>query len=228
MVVSAGSMEWEIRKFYFDDQSEVVTKPISLGTNNTTCYVWAGGDRYVFRMYDNHNNSELIEYELAVIAALDRRGLSFQVPVPVPNNRGEQLTRLENTKCGVLFHFIEGDCPGYEHAYLMGKSVGELSSALSQIDVGIKSPYNGSHRIYSVHPLVTKERLLDFLLKPPAPLTQEQTGPFAEELRRIEIMSEEYASLPHQIVHGDLMFAKCLCPVTTFMVYWILNFVLRI
>lgn len=210
MVVSAGSLEWEIRKFYFDDQSEVITKPISLGFNNTTCYVWAEGAHYVFRVYDNHNRSALIEYELAVIAALDRRGLSFQVPVPVPNNRGEQITRLENTKCGVLFRFIEGDCPGYEHAYLVGSAVGELSSALSQIKVGIKSPYTGSHHIYSVHPLVTKERLLEFLLRPPAPLTLEQTGPFAGELRRMEMRSDEFASLPRQIVHGDLMFANML------------------
>ncbi|WP_028552497.1 phosphotransferase [Paenibacillus sp. UNC451MF] len=204
------ALQKEIKNAYFKEIRDVWTKPVSYGVNNTTCYVFAGEDRYVFRVYDNRRDEQPIQYELAVLAALKQEAVSFEIPVPVHNHDGQLLTRLDNGQIGVLFHCIPGERPNTEDTYLFGKAAGELSHALSRVMVLDKPPYRGSYHLYEVHPLISKEMLHD-LLSDPWEQSDVQAADFMlKELLRMEGLKPAFSLLPHQLVHGDLALSNVL------------------
>lgn len=199
-----------IRNAYFTIHQDIETKPVSYGINNTTCYVLAGEGKYVFRVYDNRRDEQPIQYELAVLDALKQQALSFDIPTPVPNRNRQLLTRLDNGQFGVLFHCIPGERPREEDAYFFGKAAGELSAALSVVNVTGKPPYRGSYHLYEVHPLVSKEMLHEVLSQPWGAKDAPAADFMLQELLAMEERKSAFARLPHQLVHGDLALSNLL------------------
>ncbi|MCS7464005.1 phosphotransferase [Paenibacillus doosanensis] len=204
------AIERQIGSAYFEPPAAVSTSPVAYGVNNQTCYADCNGHRYVFRVYMNKRDSELIRYELDVLSELQKQPLSFQIPAVVPNLRGEPVTLTDNGRWGVLFHYIEGERPGSGDAYEVGRATGELSKALARLNVGRTGPYRGSYHLYEIHPHATRERLHSFLSGPPEGADVRMAEALLHELDAMERKRLQWAELPHQLVHGDLLFSNWL------------------
>lgn len=116
------------------------------GMNNTTRIVAAGdGRKYVLRIYNNHQDSNIVRLEHEVLKELSARPLPFRIPVPLPNKLGDTVSVAEDGKVSALFRYIEGKRPSAQveaHIRALGKAAGELTAALGQIRPDSKPLYS--------------------------------------------------------------------------------------
>jgi Phosphotransferase enzyme family len=59
-------------------------RPVATGTNNRTWSVTAASETFVLRLTQNTGDPVRVRYEHVLLARLDRAGLSFAVPAPLP------------------------------------------------------------------------------------------------------------------------------------------------
>lgn len=86
-----------------------VTRPAG-GTNNAVLILDAGGQRWVWRRYDNLTVSQ-VRREHALLDWLAPRLASFRLPVPVHTARGESVHILPDGRVATLTRAIEGRRP---------------------------------------------------------------------------------------------------------------------
>lgn len=198
----------ELLDEYFNTVTDI--RPVAGGYNNTTRYVTDGNDRYVLRIYDNHGQELHVRYEMELLGQLERQGLSFQVPSPVLNRAGQQLTRTANGKLAVLFRHIPGNRPVDADARQVGRAAGELSAAMDKVRIAAKPPYQGHNFLYEIHPAVDRESLHRFLEQPADGWGRDELDRLKSELRHMESVAEQFAGLPEQMIHGDLWYGNVL------------------
>lgn len=181
------------------------------GWNNTTHIIKNKERSCVLRFYDTHRDRDKIDFEHAVLESIQRRSLSFRVPVLVKTVTGETIVQLEDgsERFACLFEYIEGVSPkdsSAAMAYSFGEVAGELSAILAKIDPRVTPAYRPYYELEKSYPVCTRAVILEFCNNPPEPfndLTRDLVtlGMAYEEICNVIAGLEE---LPHQLVHGDL------------------------
>ncbi|TYP72508.1 phosphotransferase [Paenibacillus methanolicus] len=182
------------------------------GMNNTTRMIYAGDERYVLRVYDNHRDEAIVRVEHAVLLALSEKEMGLRVPEPVLNREGSTVTKGPDGKLAALYHYIEGCRPSPDHpAHIrgLGEAAGKLSSRLAAEQIDAKPLYDAYYRFEVTHQAMAGDRL--------AELAGSQ-GLREEEGERIDAMirlrdelraaATRAARLPHQWIHGDIVFTN--------------------
>jgi len=177
------------------------------GANNTTRFLEIDGQKYVLRMYENHQSIDTVEYELEICQRLQARPISFQVPQPVANRAGGYCTRTEQGAVAVLFLYIPGDraaVTNLEHVKAIGKLTAELQEAFADLCIDREPPHSPYRELYQTHPLITREVLAQFFERPPEGFNREPLNILRTEMETFEQEIGAFSDLPHQLVHGDL------------------------
>ena len=70
----------------WDLQGPFSVRLLAEGSTNNSVYLveTSAGSRYVVRLYRNHIDSARLNFEHAVLTALNSQGLSFALPLPIP------------------------------------------------------------------------------------------------------------------------------------------------
>ena len=106
------------------------------GMNNTTRLIACADGRYALRVYNNHQNADIVKLEHFVLQFLLRTGFPLMVPEPVKNRRGDSITSSANGKLASLFRYIEGERPSaadLDQVESLGQAAGLLSEALARL-----------------------------------------------------------------------------------------------
>ncbi|MFH5182956.1 phosphotransferase [Paenibacillus sp. TAB 01] len=197
----------EVLQFYFDNQAWRLEKKES-GVNNTTLFVYYQEDGYVLRIYDNHEDENKVKFELAVLEQLQRCRLSFQTPRPVKTRAGDSYVRLRSGKLAVLFRFIEGERAELDnaaHVFEIGRAMGELVTALAQVQVVQEAAYEPYYDLEQVHSLVTRANRENWLSSLQGGPLAKEASLFQAEVQRLEDKLPELKQLPVQLVHSDIV-----------------------
>ncbi|MBM7563325.1 phosphotransferase [Paenibacillus sacheonensis] len=186
------------------------------GMNNTTRMIYAANGRFVLRIYDNHRDSAIAGIEHAILSTLQEEGLSFKVPNPAVNREGMTITKGPDAKLAAVFRYIAGDRPTAEipsHIEGLGRAAGELVHCLAKLDtLGALQPlYKPYYEFQETHAAMDDDAIRTLSAK--LPLTSEQRDNVDCLLlvkRRLTSLIDRIRALPHQWVHGDIVFSNAL------------------
>lgn len=180
------------------------------GMNNTTRMIASGSERFVLRIYNNHNDANIVRLEHEVLNLLQAKELPFRVPAPVQNKRNDTITVAGDGKLAALFHYIEGDRPSAAnaaHVLALGRTAGWLSAALSGIEPISKPLYSPYYLLENTYLSMNEKAFLSLADRSEALAARRVS---LEELQRErQLLTEEcetIAELPKQWIHGDLVF----------------------
>ncbi|WP_028549362.1 phosphotransferase [Paenibacillus sp. UNC451MF] len=197
----------EVLECYFEDAQWRVEAKES-GVNNTTRFVYTPMGTFVLRIYDNHEDLNKIIYENTVLQQLQRVKLPYRVPKPLTTLKGNTYVVTVSGKIAVVFEYIEGERANMadtQHVAAIGRAMGELTDALSQMQLDVDAAYEPYYELYEVHPLVTKERL-------DAWMRDMIDGPFQNEIQLLSggidrLLNDIPAlcRLPAQLTHSDIV-----------------------
>jgi homoserine kinase type II len=207
-----GHIETQINSLlhnYFPTGSWRIKEQQRRGMNNTTRFVEANGERYVLRIYETHADEEKVNYEHAILKALDELHLVFQTPVPIETSNGNTSVLTEGGKIASLFRYLDGVNPALQNNWSLhsfGEAVAQLTIVLSQVKLLLNPVYRPYYEIDNIHPRCAVQEVIQFCMTPPAA--------FAEYGRELKAIGEQIIAfneqapllkkLPHQLVHGDL------------------------
>ncbi|RTE07084.1 phosphotransferase [Paenibacillus whitsoniae] len=200
----------ELPAFWFPQRTWTLREGVG-GMNNTTRFVEVDGATYVLRLYETHRDRNKIAFEHRVLLELGRQqhALDFAIPQPLKRPNGETMVTLPGGKLAALFTYTEGENPGafaLSQLPYIGKAVGQLSAALSRIELDVKPEYAPYYEIEQIHPRCTPDAIRAFCEQPPGPFAK-QKGELAYIFARYMAIYEAIPfirSLPHQLVHGDI------------------------
>ncbi|WP_308634287.1 phosphotransferase [Paenibacillus silvisoli] len=185
------------------------------GMNNTTRMIYAGQDKLVLRIYENHRDRALIETEHAILWELQQAKLAFEVPVPVRNRQHESITIGPDGKLAALYRYIPGNRPdpsADEHVYGLGAAAGELSQALARMaDLPELIPqYKPYYELEENHGALPNEALLQLCVERPAQFGDRHDNIvyLLRERERLTALRDRFAGLPQQWIHGDIVFTN--------------------
>ena len=197
----------EVLENYFEDSQWRVEAKES-GVNNTTRFVYTPMGAFVLRIYENHEDMNKIIYESTVLQQLQRVKLSYRVPKPVATIKGMPYVVTVSGKIAVLFEYIDGeraDLTDPGHVEAIGRAMGELTDALSRIQLDVDAAYEPYYELYEVHPLVKKDRL-DAWMK------EMSEGPYHNEIQLLSGGIDRLLNnipglcrLPVQLTHSDIV-----------------------
>jgi homoserine kinase type II len=185
------------------------------GVNNVVKYVNTGnGDRYILRVYNNGNNDSIVRFEHAVLCELSKRHLSFQVPFPLPSikDRSTHVPLSDGSRASV-FNVIPGKLPKLTKVREIGRACGELSAALSKIQVNETSVVPPYYDLYRIHHAITQEKFFEAARSSNCDTCRADIDFLVSEIESIEtlIMQLHELELPIQLIHGDLHYDNILC-----------------
>jgi len=177
----------------------VTTRPAAQGTNNTTLLIHARGGDYVLRV--SHNLTAIqVAREIAVLDLLERAGLPFAVPRPLPCLDGRRW-RPAAGGVATLVPRIEGSRPdlsGPAALAVYGEAVGQLTCALAGIPLQA-GPWNwlADEPGPADDVVVTRLRA--------AGASARTVGALGRLAADVDNETRELrATLPRQVVHDDL------------------------
>ncbi|MFB9330409.1 phosphotransferase [Paenibacillus aurantiacus] len=182
------------------------------GMNNTTRMIYAGDERYVLRVYDNHRDEAIVRVEHAVLLALIGQDMDIRVPEPVRNQGGSTVTQGPEGKLAALYRYIEGRRPSPDnpaHIRGLGEAASKLSSRLAAAQIDVKPLYDAYYRFEETHRAMTNERLAELahtLRLPDA--ESEQVEAMVRLRAELRLAANRAAKLPHQWIHGDIVFTN--------------------
>ncbi|WP_165952633.1 phosphotransferase enzyme family protein [Kribbella albertanoniae] len=170
----------------------------SNGTNNWVRLLGFGADRYVLRVQRTADQTK-VAAEHRLLLELARRGLSFEVPAPIPATDGRTAVA---TPLGLvtLCRQLPGVHPARSEREmeLAGRAAGELCAALADLPLEL-APTDWRRPLETVRPEVTD---LFGLLRRELPGAA--TEWLATRAPEIDLTMQELRQrLPVQIVHGD-------------------------
>jgi homoserine kinase type II len=187
----------------------------SSGMNNTTQYIEVNREFYVLRIYETHRDETKVRYEHAVLIGLAKLALPFSTPIPVLAGNGESFLRMEAEegqelgKLACLFHYISGERPDLEQVEQiesLGRATAQLTLALRQIRLILKSEYPSYYQLGLAESATLLEEIVQFCQEP-LELFQEWAGELyrlGELLNLFTAEAPALQKLPHQLIHGDL------------------------
>jgi homoserine kinase type II len=187
--------------------------PLTTGQNSLVYRVAASaGPPRILRVYRNHADVARVHHELALLAALRDASLPFAVPAPVATRAGALVHQLPDDDdlppraLVVLWTEMAGTHPDpadAAQAEAGGAALAQLDRALAAIDA-TALPGRATPPVRELRRRVSApEDVEAAILRLPFPAAD--TASLVEQL----ISSEEmvpplYASLPQQLVHGDI------------------------
>lgn len=187
------------------------------GMNNTTMFIDHASQRYVLRRYETHREPDKVRYEHEVLFTLPEVLTDLAIPKPVRDQNGNTIYVAEPNqqpgeqggRLAALFHYMDGSNPELvtdEQLFQFGKTAGRLSAALSQIDIDLHPVYPPYYRLGQSYPLCSPGRLEAFCANPPEDFAciRETLNRIGERLGEQLVRIARLASLPHQLIHGDL------------------------
>jgi homoserine kinase type II len=197
-----------LNEYEFQEPCEVEHR--ESGMNNTTRMIASGGQRFVLRIYNNHKDEDIVRLEHEVLVQLTRQELSFRVPAPIRNKRGDTVSIASDGTLSSLFHYIEGDRPtaaNAAHVYALGRAAAELTAALSHIQPDGKPLYSPYYLLEKTYASMDGTAFLSMADRSET-LAARRSSFIAldEERRKLAEECEELALLPQQWIHGDLVF----------------------
>jgi homoserine kinase type II len=180
------------------------------GMNNTTRIISSGNKKFVLRIYNNHKDSNIVGLEHEVLDALNKQDLTFQVPIPVHNKKGDTISVATDGTLSSLFHYIEGDRPTVsnpDHVYALGVAAAKLSSALSSINLKGKPLYSPYFMLENTYASMDEEAFFA-MTDQSEDLASRKSSFLALHEERLKLIEEcnQLEELPKQWIHGDLVF----------------------
>ncbi|ANY69190.1 hypothetical protein BBD42_23920 [Paenibacillus sp. BIHB 4019] len=183
------------------------------GMNNTTRIVQAGNNRYVLRIYNNHQNKStvLLEHEV-LFGLLEQDARLFDVPMPVANRAGQTVTEAPGGKLATLCHFIEGKRPSVEnisHIKGLGIATAALCKGLSAIKPHGEPIYDPYYKLEQSYEAIGIPAMREIANEAGLlPEFEEQIACLQQERERLQSELKNIAELPRQWIHGDLNFSN--------------------
>ncbi len=185
------------------------------GTNNTTRHLAYAGKAFMLRLYNTHGEWEKAAFEHQLLMALGRLtpGLPFGIPHPEKGAAGAGLIRLSGGKLAAMFRYLDGVAPDFGlpmQAEAFGRAAGQLSGALEQVEgqeTGLELPaYPPYYALASAHPSCPLDEVLRFCREPSAEFAccMEALDVLGRQLEKVVPVLDKLATLPHQLIHGDL------------------------
>ncbi|RAP78255.1 phosphotransferase [Paenibacillus montanisoli] len=184
------------------------------GMNNTTRMVYAGADKLVLRIYENHRDRALVVTEHAILNELLRAKLTYKVPAAVQNRHRETITVGPEGKLAALYRFIPGKRPNPNsdaHVYGLGQAAGELSHALARLSgrAELIPQYKPYYELAENHGAMLDDALLQLCerneqLKD----RREKVIGLLHERKYLTALRDCIAKLPQQWIHGDIVFTN--------------------
>jgi homoserine kinase type II len=195
---------------HYEFQERYVVENRESGMNNTTRIITSGDRKYVFRIYNNHKNPDIVRLEHEVLQQLNELELSFQVPIPVNNKCGDSVSLAPDGTLSALFDYIEGDRPSManeRHIYALGHTAAKLTEALGRIEPKRKPLYSPYYSLEDTYATMDLDSFLTLADRSKA-LEARIPGILAlhGERERLIPSCRELALLPQQWIHGDLVF----------------------
>ena len=178
--------------------------PTASGINNLSRTIETAEGRFFLRVYQNTRDPERVRYEHELLAQLDRAGLSFAVPRPVPTADGSTFAVAPDGRLAALFPAIDGEHPRDDdpaQAQACGAALAELDEALS--GVAPRSRWNQAAYgdLARIHRAVPEPHEVGSFLG----LDEATAADLARVLAELEAeVAELYVRLPRQIIHGDV------------------------
>ncbi|SFE58057.1 homoserine kinase type II [Paenibacillus algorifonticola] len=183
------------------------------GMNNTTRIVQAGNNRYVLRIYNNHQNKStvLLEHEV-LFGLLEQGNRHFDIPKPVANRAGQTVTEAKDGKLATLCHFIEGKRPSVEnisHIKGLGIATAALCKGLNAIRPQGEPIYDPYYKLEQSYEAISIPAMLDIASEAGLlPEFEEQVVCLQQERELLQNDLKSIAELPRQWIHGDLNFSN--------------------
>jgi hypothetical protein len=119
---------------YSTDSLEIT--PTSDGVNDIVQYVTLpSGEKELLQIHNNGCDTQRVKFEHAILRQLNEQTLSFSVPCFLPSKHGSTIVRLGNGADACMVKLIPGSLPKLTCAGDIGRTTGELNTALTQIDV---------------------------------------------------------------------------------------------
>lgn len=218
--------------FFLDDADAAKVTPTSSGVNNVVQYVeTSDGRNLILRIYNNGCNTEAVEYEHAILNAIDRSALPFQVPKYLQSKNGKTMEQLQSgTQC-CMCERIPGVLPKNSDPKPLGRATGQLMSAMSQISLDLKPPIAPYYRVYDVHKAIggDKNKFYEYCKGPQFDGCRRGIETLCNALQEIDTMIDIYLAVdpddfPQHIIHGDLHYDNVLTDEKTGEVTGLLDF----
>ena len=220
----------EALEFFLND--EAIVTPTSSGVNNVVQYVETrDGRNLILRIYNNGCNTEAVEYEHAILNAIDRSTLPFQVPKYLRSKNGKTMEQLQSgTQC-CMCERIPGVLPKNSDPKPLGRATGQLMSAMSKISLDLKPPIAPYYRVYDVHKAIGGDKSIfyEYCKGPQFDQCRQGIETLCNALHEIDAMIETYLAadrkqFPQHIIHGDLHYDNVLTDEATGEVTGLLDF----
>lgn len=187
--------------------------PLTAGRNNLVYRVEASAHPpRILRVYRNHADVDRVRYEVALLAALHDVPLPFAVPTPLATRAGafvHQLPVADDVLSGalaVLWTQVAGTHPDpadESQAEVVGEALALLDLALAAIDP-TALPGRATPPLRDLRRRVSAPDDIEAVLLQ-LPLPAEDTAYLMRQLHWVEAqILPLYASLPQQLVHGDI------------------------
>ncbi|KAJ3251345.1 hypothetical protein HDU77_005968 [Chytriomyces hyalinus] len=220
----------------FLGNSAAVTQTVACsgGVNNFVFYVDVqqqphSQTRLVLRIYNNGGSEDKVLFEHFILSSIDSTKLSFAIPVPIKDSSNSTFVQLKSGAHAALFPLIPGQLPKLKHAKSIGHASGQLSFALSAIQVpeSMHIPTPPYHNLYAAHPSAKDSRtFLAFTAKPDFEPVRETINFLCARIALMEERIKHLLSLnfPTQLIHGDLHYDNVLCDMSTGKVQGLLDF----
>lgn len=181
-------------------------KRLDSGTNNLSYPVTTHAGEFLLRVYRHGAGRERVAYEHALLRALDRAELSFDVPAPLATLSGETYVEVKTCdRLAAVFRWLPGDhpLPDRDSLQACAHALAELDIALGSLDVGVPSEGLGLlGDLYHVHHAVPDPAAV----ADPLALLPEEKASISRFMESAIVESDRlYAGgLPRQLVHRDL------------------------
>ena len=214
---------------HFLDAPDAVLRPTEGGANNVVRFVETRGKTHVLRVYNNGNQTDHVQYEHALLKALQAQAphMSFALPrfYPSRHDPAKTFAEVSNGAQACVCDVIPGVLPKTTNPQVLGRAAGELTTAMAAVVIELKAPTPPYFDIWAVHTHINPEAYARETEKPEMDFIRGAittlTAAFAECMERVETYKD---TLPMQLIHGDLHYDNCLVAETQDRVSGVLDF----
>lgn len=209
--ISSPSIETQLLNealtFYFFNEEPTILVGHS-GMNNTTRIIKDGSNLYNLRIYNNHKDTNKLEFEHEVLRLLQAESLDIHTPIPVKNRNDRTITQLSGGKLVALFQYIEGERPTLEyeeHVAGLAAAAAKLSKGLLGLKIETEPAYSPYYELATNYAPLTDERINNICACSGA-LAQikHELQRLQQERVLLESICPDIATLPKQWIHGDI------------------------
>ncbi|MFD2117806.1 phosphotransferase [Paenibacillus yanchengensis] len=180
------------------------------GMNNTTKRIIVDNEHYMLRIYDNHQESSIVEVEHQMLQALHQRSLTIQVPQVVISKCGNTYISTEQGKLVAMYRFINGNRPRagyYPHIVSLGKAAALLTVEMASVTLPCSAQYDPYYLLPESYVALLQTDLTSYLIEEHKLLAEQVSdiNYIMDELSVITTECKRLEDLPKQWIHGDIV-----------------------